>query len=94
MKKGEAPLRSFGDLMQFFDKDEAKPQEVKQVKQKPAAEPTEQPAETPTTKNEAVGEVVSTDAPTVDAPANETKTSDTPPASEQATTEPTETPDS
>ncbi|MGB7346238.1 MAG: S1 RNA-binding domain-containing protein [Pirellulaceae bacterium] len=37
MKEGKAPLRSFGDLLQFMGKEEAKPKEVKK-QPKPAAE--------------------------------------------------------
>ena len=48
MKKGDAPLRSFGDLMQFFDKDDAKPKQVKpkQVKQKATEKSEPKPPKT------------------------------------------------
>ncbi|QDT13858.1 S1 RNA-binding domain-containing protein [Planctomycetes bacterium K23_9] len=86
MKKGAAPLRSFGDLMQFFDKDEAKPKQVKPVKQKPAAKPQPEKAEPAPA---AQAPAPPSETPAADPPADQAPASETP-----AAADPKETPDS
>ncbi|TWU21011.1 General stress protein 13 [Novipirellula galeiformis] len=43
MLKGDVPLRSFGDLMQFVSKDKVEPAKAEKAKAKPAKEPATKP---------------------------------------------------